>query len=259
MEHDNVDKHIKQKLEQRTIQPSLEAWNKLSITLDEENKYSNKRGYYKYVVAASVVFLLGFFFISQYNNTKAIIIDNAVVVTEKNNVETSVNKVVVAPIINHLKNDTGVKIHIGEKDTIIDKDHDNYAYTESFRREKKRQEEEIKAIKEKVSRYLIQLEKGKQEKLENKNKEYDLDVEIEALLAEASNSLPRKLVENSTSVFQLDKETDMLLADAFKELDIHPEEDTVNETLKNRLFKQLEKGYFKSKILLAERNQRTLY
>ena len=96
---------------------------------------------------------------------------------------------------------------------------------------------------------------NRQEKLNKEAKEYDLDAEINALLAEASSNLPDEKSDDNLPVFQLDKETDMLLVNAFQELNINPEEDTVNESLKDKLFKELEKGYFKSRILLAERSE----
>jgi len=258
MGHDKMDKHLKRKLEQRTIQPSSEAWDKLSNMLDEENQQSNKKGYYKYFVAASIVFLLGFFFTTQFNGTEVIIIDDAVVRIGSDNVKPSVRKVAVTSVENHLHNDVVIESSKEERGNLVESNSGDYAYAESFNVvEEARQKEEINAIKEKVNQYLAQLEKSKQEKLNNETQEYDLDAEINALLAEASNNLPDEKLNDNSPLFQLDEETDMLLADAFQELNFNPEEDTVNETLKDKLFKELEKGYFKSKMLLAERSQLT--
>lgn len=257
MVHDNIDKHINNKLEQRVIQPSSGAWDKLSNMLDEENEQPNKKGYYKYFIAASVVFLLGIFFTLQFNNTKEIIIDNAIVEVENVEVKSSVNKVVEIPVESHLKTDVIIEESMRGRGSAAHSKPTNYAHLESLNVEKKAgKEEEINVIKEKVNQYLVQLSNSRQEKLNNEAKEYDLDAEINALLAEASNNLTDENTDNDLPVFQLDKETDMLLANAFKKLNINPEEDTVNESLKNKLFKELEKGYFKSKMLLAERSQR---
>ncbi|NQY28048.1 MAG: hypothetical protein HRT69_01090 [Flavobacteriaceae bacterium] len=258
MGHDNIDKHIKGKLEQRVIQPSSEAWAKLSSMLDEENQQSNKKGYYKYAVAASIVFLLGFFFTSQYNNREAIIIDDVVIAVEKNDMSSSVNKVVVRSVNSQMKKDVKIERPKEERGNEVVRESAIYGYAESFNvKEELRQEEEIRAIKEKVNQYLAQLEKSKQGKLNKETDAYDLDAEINALLAEASNNLPEEKRSDNLPIFQLDEETDMLLATAFQELNFNPEEDTVDESLKNKLFKQLEKGYFKSKMLLAERSQLT--
>lgn len=258
MGHDNIDKHIKEKLEQRAIQPSSEAWNKLSNMLDEENKGSNKIGYYKYAVAASIIFLLGFFFTSQYNNGEAVIIDDMVIEIVKEGVSYSVKETVVASVNSHEGNDVKTKkLKEGNGNKMISNPA-IYDYAESFNvRKELREEEEINAIKEKVNQYLAQLEKNKQGKLNKETDAYDLDTEINALLAEASNNLPEKKMNNNAPIFPFDEETDVLLVTAFQDLNFNPEEDTVDESLKNKLFKQLEKGYFKSKMLLAERSQLT--
>ena len=257
MVHDNIDKHINNKLEQRVIQPSSGAWDKLSNMLDEENEQPNKKGYYKYFIAASVVFLLGILFTLQFNNTKEIIIDNAIVEVENIEVKSSVNKVVEIPVESHLKTDVIIEESMRGRGNTVHSKPINYAHLESLNVKKKSgKEEEINVIKEKVNQYLVQLSNSRQEKLNNEAKEYELDAEINALLAEASNNLTEENTDKDLPVFQLDKETDMLLANAFKKLNINPEEDTVNESLKNKLFKELEKGYFKSKMLLAERSQR---
>jgi hypothetical protein len=258
MVHDNIDKHINNKLEQRVIQPSSGAWDKLSNMLDEENNQSNKKGYYKFFVAASVVFLLGIFFTLQFNTTKEVIIDNVIVEVENVGVKSLVNKVVGTPVDVHLKKDVMIEPMRGNGSAAHSKSI-NYAYSESFNvKQEANQEEEINVIKEKVNQYLAQLENSRQEKLNKEAKEYDLDAEINALLAEAANNLPDEKMSNDLPVFQLDKETDVLLANAFQELNINPEEDTVNESLKDKLFKELEKGYFKSRMLLAERGQLSL-
>ena len=255
MGHDNIDKHIKEKLEQRTIQPSLEAWDKLSNMLDEENKDSKNKGYYKYFVAASVVLLLGFFFTTQFNSAE-VVVDDTIVNIEKDGVMSSVNEVVVTPAESHLKENVIIESSKDDKENSRLSNPVNHEYAESLNVKRGvNQEEEINAIKEKVNQYLAQLENNRQEKLNYEAKEYDLDAEINALLAEATNNLPEEMSNENSPLFQLDKETDMLLANAFQELNINPEEDAVNESLKNKLFKQLEKGYFKSKMLLAERSQ----
>jgi len=256
MGHDNIDKHIKQKLEQRTIQPSSEAWGRLSNMLDEENEHSSKKGYYKYAVAASVIFLLGFFFSSQFKGNNSIIIKDAIVEVENKDVKITVKEDVEEPIIGSYEKEEVAVVNLKEKVEVIAKNETTHAYAESFDKNKTdREEKEINAIKEKVNQYLVQLQKSKQEKSNREKSEYDIDAEINALLAEASSNLPDKKVKSDVPVFQLDKETDMLLADAFQELNFNPEEDTVNETLKNKLFKQLEKGYSKSRMLLAERSE----
>ena len=258
MGHDNIDKHIKQKLEQRTIQPSSEVWDKLSNMLDEETHQTGEKGYVKYAIAASVLLLLGFFFASQFNDDNNIIIKKEIVEVENTDIKTIINEEIEKPIIDPFEKKEVVVVYKMDKEVVVVKNEVTYAYTESLdKNQAVSQKEEINAIKEKVNQYLAQLKKSKQEILSQEISGYDIDAEINALLAEASSNLPEKTVKNAVPVFQLDKETDMLLADAFQELNFDPKEDTVNETLKDKLFKELEKGYFKSRILLAERSELT--
>jgi len=258
MGHDNIDKNIKKKLEQRTIQPSSEAWGKLSNMLDEEKEQSNKKGFYSYAVAASVLLLLGFFIASQFNDDNSIIIKEELVEVENTDAKTIVNDELERAVVSPFEKEEIAVVHKKDKEEVVEKNETTYAYAESLDRNQfVNQEKEVNAIKEKVNQYLDQLKKTKQEKSNHENSEYSIDAEINALLAEASSNLPDETVKNDVPAFQLDRETDMLLADAFQELNFNPEEDTINETLKNKLFKQLEKGYSKSRMLLAERSQLT--
>jgi len=251
MEHDNIDNHIKKKLEQRTIQPSSEAWGKLSNMLDEEAHNADKKGYFKYAIAASVLLLLGFFFASQFNADNSIIIKDEIVEVDNTDVKVIINVEEESPIISSYEKEAFTVVHKKEKVGVIAKNETTDAYAELLdKNQTVNQEKKINAIKEKVNQYLAQLKKSKQE-----ISGYDIDAEINALLAEASSNLPDKTVKNDVPSFKLDKETDMLLAGAFQKLNFNPEEDTVNETLKDKLFKELEKGYFKSRILLAERSE----
>lgn len=254
MGHDNTDKDIKHKLEQRTIQPSSESWDKLSIMLDEQTEKRGKKGYFKYAFAASVLLLLGFFFASEFKGNQDVIIKEEIVEIENEGVDISIDEDVKKTIIDQYNKEEVVAVQKKETlEEVVIKE-TTYAYVESLdMNQAVSQEEEIDVLKEKVKQYLGQLEKNKKEKFDSEKTGYDIDAEINALLAEASSAFPDKTIKNDIPVFQLDKETDMLLADAFQELNFDPKEDTVNETLKDKLFKELEKGYFKSKVLLAER------
>jgi len=255
MGQDNIDSHIKQKLEQRTIQSSSEAWDKLSNMLDEETHQGSKNGYFKYAIVASVLLLLGFFFTSEFNGDDSVIIKDEIVEVD-NNVKIIDDEGVGEPIVNPFEKEEIVEEYKKEKIEVVVKNETNYTNVESLDKNQiVNQKKEINTIREKVNQYLAQLEKSKQEKSSQEKLGYDIDAEINALLAEASSYLPDKTVKNDVPSFKLDKETDMLLADAFQELNFNPDEDAVSETLKNKLFKQLEKGYLKSRVLLAERSQ----
>ncbi len=68
MEANNIDKVIKDKLDKRTITPSVSAWERLEMQLDKDSK-AKKKGWFLYVsIAASVVLLVSIGI--QLNTTK---------------------------------------------------------------------------------------------------------------------------------------------------------------------------------------------
>jgi hypothetical protein len=72
MAQDKLDKHFKDKLEIRAIQPTSEAWGVLASMLDKKQEPAINTSYYKISIAASVVFLLGLFL---FNNVDSLISD----------------------------------------------------------------------------------------------------------------------------------------------------------------------------------------
>ncbi len=57
MQTNNLDNNIKEKLQNRTFQPSASAWERLSAQLDEQPK-QKKRGWFFYIGAAASILLL---------------------------------------------------------------------------------------------------------------------------------------------------------------------------------------------------------
>lgn len=241
MAQGKLDKHFKDKLEIRSIHPSSEAWETLATMLDNKQKSAIKTNYYKISIAASVVFFLGLFL---FNNVDSLISDEVIVNSEIPN-QSSFENTVNLPFNTAINNDSlRLKKPSLKENTFADIKPVTSPLKQSL---SLIEEKEIIVLKEKVTTYLNQLAEEKQ------LQENDLDAEIDALLAEASNDLNVKLVEKSTQLFKLDNETNQLLAAAFKELNLNPNKDIINESLKKKLFKELEKGYFKSKVFLAER------
>ena len=58
MDANKFEKHIQEKLKARELQPSVNAWEKLSEKLDDRHPQENKKGYYWYAVAACFVGIL---------------------------------------------------------------------------------------------------------------------------------------------------------------------------------------------------------
>ncbi|QXP70116.1 hypothetical protein H0I29_16100 [Polaribacter sp. R2A056_3_33] len=82
METNNIDKNIKNKFQNRTINPSASAWERLSTKLDEQPK-AKKKGWFFYVGAAASILLLvsvGFLFFNKNEDVKPIeiIVENPI-------------------------------------------------------------------------------------------------------------------------------------------------------------------------------------
>lgn len=89
MEENKIDKIIKQKLDGRSLNPSLSAWERLESQLNEtETKSKNKKNYKFFIVAASIALLLSMFLFN-YNltNTQEFIKNEEKVLVEKKSIE----------------------------------------------------------------------------------------------------------------------------------------------------------------------------
>ncbi|MDR7371800.1 hypothetical protein [Flavobacterium aquidurense] len=113
MEPNNLDKDFREKLNQRTIEPSDKAWDRLDAMLSvTEEKKPNKKNRWMYVAAGLIGFLLvGNFFFNQKKN----IVETPVntVVIKENGKKDSVEK----PSLNTIDS-TKTKVAISEQTSI---------------------------------------------------------------------------------------------------------------------------------------------
>lgn len=106
MEPNKMEKDFKQKLEQRTIQPSDMAWDRLDAMLSvAENKKPKKNRTWMYMAAAFLVFLLvGVLFLNQEKENSGIDANSSVVTTEGEQTQTATgtenNETFTAPVTN---------------------------------------------------------------------------------------------------------------------------------------------------------------
>lgn len=56
MKTNNIDQNIKKKFDNRTLEPSSSAWERLSVQLDEQPK-QKKIGWFFYIGAAASILL----------------------------------------------------------------------------------------------------------------------------------------------------------------------------------------------------------
>lgn len=87
-----IEEQLKEKLEKRTIQPSTEAWSKLTDRLDQQNKKQNHKSFWWLGIAASIVgIILVTTFVFENSESK---ISEPIIVDINNNEKPKTNAVV---------------------------------------------------------------------------------------------------------------------------------------------------------------------
>lgn len=81
MEPNKIEQQIKNKLEGRTIQPSVKSWDRLDAMLSVEEK-PKKKSFLWYYVAASLFFIFGMTYWLTNQNATEVIPQNTIVTTE---------------------------------------------------------------------------------------------------------------------------------------------------------------------------------
>lgn len=248
------EEQLKNKLEQRNIQPSSEAWQKLSDKLDANNSKKNNKGFWYLGIAASIVGIL--LITNVFNNTNTDIVE-PIIVDTKNDLESSKEKAPDTIIIDKeetqqskpeekaeaVKNSNPVKkdglkqklkkeqlklIPNKVEETVI-----------AVNPEEKHQEPEVKKLtleEQKAQEVVAQIQTMQQIKEVT-------DAEIEALLNTAQKEIIQKrLYDESTK--RVDANALLLsVEDAIEE-----------QSFRTRVFEMLKSGYKEVKTVVAERN-----
>jgi len=254
------EENIKDKLEQRTIQPSSEGWQKLSERLDAAPKRKSK-GYWWLGIAASFVGLL---IVSSilFSKGDGDAINTPVIVNEdpKNAADDAVkNPVIEEEKIQEIEITSE---EFKELDTILKKEliPTNHVITQST-------EKKILLVKENVSKEEIVSVVTPQENviatsIEGTKTHEDLkvdevvgqilklqkekssvtDAEIDALLKQAEKELMTQRLYNAST---LTVDADVLLSQVETDLE---------QSFRDRVFDALKSGYKKVKTAVAERN-----
>tara|TARA_R110002050_G_scaffold179118_2_gene312352 strand:- start:14332 stop:15096 length:765 start_codon:yes stop_codon:yes gene_type:complete len=247
------EEHIKDRLDERTIKPSNNSWNKISNELGNSSA-TKKRGTIWYAVAASVIGVLiaSVFYFSYQDET--VLKENQVVGGEaekealeeektipkiifedvalkendwvemntaiENNEKPELKSVVVASI--KLNDDKEIVTAVGKEVKADEFEETNFIGTDAL-------------INFKINELVAQVDS-----LELNNTTVT-DAEIDALLRKAQNEiLEQKIFRNSTTVDAM-----ALLSEAEEELDL---------SLRDQLFETLKNGYLKVRTAVADRN-----
>ncbi|MGS2762096.1 hypothetical protein [Sinomicrobium sp. M5D2P9] len=245
MGHDNTDKHIKRKLEERRLEPSADAWNKLEEKLEKTSSPRRAGNSTLYWIAASVMVMLSVgIWISQDNNVQQHIPVVTDVGGEKESPEEE--KVVVVSVTEE-KDEIPVE---EQKPTENSDKKENHRLNSPERKaipfpEDKGREDalvsheeeratgfEDKKVEEVVSRIM-----------EIHEKRQVTDEEIESLLAEAQREIDsqRIIIKQTGTVDAM-----ALLEEVETELD---------KSFRDKVFEALKEGFVKVKTAVANRNE----
>ncbi|APY10538.1 hypothetical protein BWZ22_04460 [Seonamhaeicola sp. S2-3] len=247
----NFDKHIKDKLEERRLKPSVNAWDKLSERLDANEKKKHVNLYWWYGVAASIVGVL--FVVSQLVDNKQEIIAPQVVETPKGNkpealeqksLYSSGQKQTQEKIVTTQK--SGIKIKdespvksvgpILNKVPVIVSENIEVSKTSETITPTKELKEALTFEEQKVQQVVAQVKALK----EQKNKV--TDTEVEALLQQAQREIAlKKLYNESATIVDANK----LLQEVETDLD---------KSFRTKVFEALKASYGTVKTAVANRN-----
>lgn len=257
------EEDIRERLEKRQFQPSVDAWKKLSNRLDTEPISKKKTSYWWLGIAASFV---------------GLIIVSSILFSKGSGTTIIIPELVEEEAIKGVEDKEGLKDSVVEVETI----QENQLVLEEPEREEKNQEQELIPInsvvvkpkndqplvmdqhvmedattkvpafqtttiaktanpaktnvEQKVDEVVAQIQKLKEEK------SAVTDAEIDALLQQAQKELTSKrLIDASTKTV----DADLLLMQVEKDLD---------RSFRNRVFEALNSSYKKVRTAVAERN-----
>ncbi len=230
---------IKQKLEGRNIQPSANAWGRMSKRLDTQAK-NRKQKLWFYGVAASligVLFLVGSMF--DFNKTTPKIVNTTLADSNKSKAiiikDTSIkHQIAKVNIVKDSENVSNKKIIKTTKNTIDNTIQVARAVTVKTKKEAENSNLEALKIEQIVAKVVH---------LQEQNK-HVTDAEIEALLIEAQNDIRMQSIKNQVAGGTISAE--QLLYDVEADL---------NQSFRDRVFEAIKEKLGNVKTAIANRNE----
>lgn len=245
------EEQLKDKLEQRTIQPSANAWQKLSDKLDAETPTKNRKGVWYLGIAASIIGVL--LITNVFNKDNTNIVEPVIVDTNKTDSEIIItedkkepfNKVEVLASDND-KTETSKKKATNksvlkqkidkEQLKLIPNKAEKTVIAENIKEPSKETTKPLSFEEQKVKDVVAQIQTLQQTKEVT-------DAEIDALLHAAQRDIAFKRLYN--------KGTKTIDANA---LLLSVEDDIEEQSFRTRVFEMLKTGYNEVKTVVAERN-----
>ncbi|MBD0836144.1 hypothetical protein [Aestuariibaculum suncheonense] len=238
MARTDFEKYMKEKLENRSMKPSPEAWNSLSKRLDENENASSNKTYWWLGIAAGfigILFTVSLFF--KTNEVVPVIVNNPVKTVEEVQKDTLKNDVkkAVKPVEEFMEIKQNAilpkqeePIEIVQEQPIITEEEQNA--NNQIKKELSFEDQKVKEVIAKVNDLMTQ------------NKEVT-DDDIEALLLEAQRGINKqRIINQSTGVV----DADALLQDVETELD---------QSFRSKVFEAIKTSFGTVKTAVAQRNQ----
>ncbi len=245
---EKLEKHIKEKLEERKISPNTTAWERVESSLGADVQKNSRNGYW-YAIAACLIGLLviSVVFFNTQNNESATQIVNVesekdsdsesnektdIVVTsnEKNNIQIVEESNRANPVTSPIKEDIiqsnkGLVVvePLSDKEKVVK---DSFVST-------KAEDLIINKKVEEVLATVINLESMANQVT---------DAEIDSLLRSAQQDVLKE------RLFQQDGKVDAMAL--LNEVEIE-----LDQSFRNKIFEKLKQGFFKARTAVADRNQ----
>ena len=258
------EEQLKDKLEQRTIQPSTDAWQKLNDKLDANKSKKNNKGFWYLGIAASIVGIM--LITNVFDNDNTNIVEPTIVDIDKTNSEPNNDNVKEENTIEEkeiLSNETEVLASENVK-----KETQKQEQTSRSSLKQKIKKEQLKLIPNKTEEMVVAINDNEVNKEENKEavvkklsfeeqKAKDVvaqiqsmqkikevtDAEIDALLGAAQREITFKRLynENTKSI-----DANALL--------LSIEDEIEEQSFRTRVFEMLKAGYSEVRTVVADRN-----
>jgi len=248
----NFENNIKDKLDERRLKPSTDAWGKLSERLDNQDKKNNKKPYWWLGFAASIVGVL--FIVSQFLTNETKVNDAPKIVNTPEVIQG--NKTTTIAIDD--------KVSVGIEDVQVKAKKETIQKVEAQKlvNTKKGQElvasvNEYKMVSKEKTSSIATAELPKKHVTFEEQKIQDVitqvqnmqdenivitDADIEVLLEEAQKEINRNRLYNETTGVV---DANALLQDVEAELD---------QSFRSKVFEALKSGYNSVKTAVAQRN-----
>ncbi len=197
MEPTNIENQIRKKLNQRSIQPSQKAWDRLDAMLSVEEQKSKKSYKWLSIAAIFVGFtLIGILMMNQENSVENVIPSNPVVLENENQ---PIEKGLTPEIKNNYSEETKINAVVHQSTKKIEQPATEINPKKDFLLDNHSKKEELNVVEnqpvESTSKYinaeslLAEIEKGKKIEIPNISKKPSVKVDANTLLSTAEKEV----------------------------------------------------------------------